>query len=133
MHNQIRQIAAVLVAALLALLALTVLHCVPAAGAATATDRPQPTMMVSRADQEVQPAAATADSAMHCPVIGSVLAAGSHESRLLWPVWAPAALSCSCTTCLTTRACAHLRTLLARRPGAASGRSLLHQLCVNRR
>ncbi|WP_286150780.1 hypothetical protein [Mycobacterium sp. D16R24] len=130
MHNQIRQIAAVLVAALLA---LTVLHCMPAAAATTATDRSQPTMMVSRADQEVAPAAAKADSVMHCAVIGSVLAAGSNESRLSWPAIGPSCVVMQRRYMFDNAGVRAPPHLLAQQPGAASGRLLLHQLCVNRR
>ncbi|PVA72281.1 hypothetical protein D2E64_11470 [Mycobacteroides abscessus] len=129
-HSQRRQIAAVLVGALLA---LSVLHCVPVAAAAMAADPSQPTMMVSHADQRLHPSLASADSAMHCPVIGSVLTTGNGEHRLPWPVSGPGGVVMQQRYMFDTAAGRAPPHHPSRPPGAAGGRALLHQLCVNRR
>ncbi|MBL3734175.1 hypothetical protein [Mycobacteroides abscessus] len=129
-HSHRRQIAAVLVGALLA---LTVLHCIPVAAAAITTDRSPRTMMASHADQRVHPSLAAADSAMHCPAIGSVLTAGNGEHRLLSPVSGPGGVVMQQHYMLDTPAGRAPPHQPSRPPGVAGGRALLQQLCVNRR
>ncbi|MBN7322847.1 hypothetical protein [Mycobacteroides abscessus] len=106
MHNRLRQLAVVLVGALLA---ITALHCVPSVssgsvdsgvfGVAEATVGATGSYVGAAGGDirqvhpsVIHPGVASVDAVMHCPAAGSATTAAAELSRLSWPAWGPAAV-----------------------------------------